>query len=132
MLFGIRKNASPHYRRSRRTTPRADSETLPIVRSWTTNLQKKPVDEPRLRALIDEYLAGVPDGTVEVGSRPINRRADVYNNVADQLMVNEVLLDTALRLIEKSVATVTPKTPPSTRAMYLTTLGQVQYKNEKL
>ena len=92
------------------------------------NLRKKPVDEPRLRALIDEYIAGVPDGMVEIGSRPINRRADVYNNVADQLMVNEVLLDTALRLIEKSVATVTPKTPASIQAMYLTTLGQVQFK----
>jgi tetratricopeptide (TPR) repeat protein len=43
-------------------------------------------------------------------------------------MVHEVLLDTALRLIQKAVATVTPTTPPSIQAMYLTTLGQVQYK----
>jgi tetratricopeptide (TPR) repeat protein len=108
--------------------PRSGFRDVAYRQILDANLQKKPVNETRLRALIDEYLTGVPEGKVEVGSRSINRRADAYNNVADQLMVNEVLLDNALRLIEKAVATVTDKTPPSTKAMYLITLGQVQYK----
>jgi tetratricopeptide (TPR) repeat protein len=110
--------------------PRSGFRDVAYRQILDANLQKKPLDETRLRALIDEYLAGVPEGTVEVGSRPINRRADAYNNVADQLMVNDVLLDTALRLTEKAVATVTAKTPPSTKAMYLITQGQVQYKKK--
>jgi hypothetical protein len=110
--------------------PRSGFRDVAYRQILDANLQKKPLDETRLRALIDEYLAGVPEGTVELSSRLINRRGDAYNNVADQLMVNEVLLDTALLLTEKAVATVTDKTPPSTKAMYLITQGQVQYKKK--
>jgi tetratricopeptide (TPR) repeat protein len=98
---------------------------------FNAQVRKKPVDEARIQAVIDAYIEAVPDTVINIGSRTLNRRADAYNIVADRLMVNEVMLDKALDLIQKAVGSTTDKTYPSSKAMYFTTLGQVQFKRKE-
>ena len=99
---------------------------------FTAHVRKKPVDESKIQAVIDAYIESVPNTEITIGHwGTLNRRSDAYNTVADRLMVNDVMLDKALDLIQKAVASTTDKTYPNAKAMYLTTLGQVQFKRKE-
>jgi tetratricopeptide (TPR) repeat protein len=91
-------------------------------------MRDKPVNEAGLNALIDAYVNGTSERPMPSGVYERNLRAGALNTVADRLMVNEVMLDRALELIQKSVALAGDKQEPQSRAMYITTLGQVLYK----
>jgi tetratricopeptide (TPR) repeat protein len=69
-------------------------------------------------------LNGVIDGFLNSSSNKVS----TSNTIADRLMANEVSLDRALDLIRKAVVTMPDKTPPRTKGIYVTTLGQVLFK----
>lgn len=89
------------------------------------------------RALLDTYaksittnqakLNGVIDGFLNSSSDKVS----TSNTIADRLMANEVSLDRALDLIRKALVTMPDKTPSRQRAIYLTTLGQVLFKQKE-
>jgi tetratricopeptide (TPR) repeat protein len=92
-------------------------------------VRAKPIDETKLNGVIEGIVNSSPDMSMPVGNYQMNLRASSLNTMADRLMVNEVMLDKALELIQKAVA-VSDKADPQTRSMYITTLGQVQYKRK--
>ncbi|MGA2260258.1 MAG: hypothetical protein ABSH28_02345 [Acidobacteriota bacterium] len=89
------------------------------------------------RTLLDIYagnistnqakLSGVIDGFLNSSSDKVG----TSNTIADRLMANEVFLDRALDLIRKALVTMPDKTPSRQRAIYLTTLGQVLFKQKE-
>jgi tetratricopeptide (TPR) repeat protein len=91
-------------------------------------MREKPVNEAKLNAAIDGFINATPDMALPLGEFTMNRRAGAMNTVADRLMVNEVMLDRALEIIRKGVAAAGDKEQPQSRAIYVTTLGQVLYK----
>lgn len=94
-------------------------------------IHEKPVNEAKLGAIIDGFIDATPDMTMPLGAFTLNRRAGAMNTVADRLMVNEVMLDKALDVIQKGVAAAGDEEEPQSRAIYVTTLGQVLYKLKK-
>jgi len=92
-------------------------------------LAATPVDEPRLQKIIAGFLSISPNVMVPAGGGfRINPLGSAMNTIADRLMSKEVLLDQALRLVEAAVAGLNDLVAPRTRAIYVTTLGQVLYK----
>jgi tetratricopeptide (TPR) repeat protein len=91
-------------------------------------LRKRPVDEAKLGKVIDAYVQSAADSTIQMGERTIDLRADICNSIADRLMNAELMLDKALELIRQAVARSTEKGPYQNHTIYLTTLGQVQFK----
>jgi tetratricopeptide (TPR) repeat protein len=110
--------------------PKSSSRVAAYNQMLAPLLARKPLDEERLRRVIDDYIGSTAEAPISLGNRIVDTRADASNNVADRLMVAEVMLDKALELIQKALARVTDKTSPSAKAMYLTTLGQVQFKRK--
>jgi tetratricopeptide (TPR) repeat protein len=92
-------------------------------------VRAKPIDEPKLNDVIEGIVNTSPDMSLPVGNYQMNMRASALNTMADRMMVNEVMLDKALELIQKAVAS-SDKADPETRSVYITTLGQVQYKRK--
>ena len=77
----------------------------------------------------DDYINSIP--APPTPDAPFNRRSNAYNTISDRLMENDLMLDRALELIQKAVAAITEKMPAQTRAMYITTLGQVYYQRKE-
>jgi tetratricopeptide (TPR) repeat protein len=95
-------------------------------------LLRVPPDETRISALIDNYLNSIPAGTIPQGRYTLNRRGDACNAVARRLAEHDVMLDRALELSRKAVASADDRTDPRTRSMYLATLGEVLYRKKDL
>lgn len=92
-------------------------------------VRAKPIDESKLNDVIEGIVNTSRDMSLPVGNYQVNLRASTLNTIADRLMVNEVMLDKALELIQKAVA-ASEKADPQTKAIYITTLGQVLYKRK--
>ncbi len=84
--------------------------------------------------LIDTYARSITDnekklnGVIDSFLNSSSNKVATSNTIADRLMTDEVFLDRALELIRKAVVTMPDKTPASSKAVYLTTLGQVLVK----
>jgi tetratricopeptide (TPR) repeat protein len=100
-------------------------------------LEKHPINEAKVSKIIDGYVNwNIHSNPIQPGesfdsihnSISMSMRATVLNTIADRLMVHEVLLDTALELIQKAVAV---SKNSGSRAIYQTTLGQVYFKREE-
>jgi tetratricopeptide (TPR) repeat protein len=109
--------------------PKSTFIDMAAIRVFDAMARKKPADEAAIGKLIDDYINSMP--APPTPDAPFNRRSNAYNTIADRLMENDLMLDRALELIQKAVAAITEKMPAQTRAMYITTLGQVYYKRKE-
>ena len=95
-------------------------------------LRNNPPDEAKINALIEAYLNSVPAKEIPSGQYATNRRSDACNTVARRLAENGVMLDKALELSRKAVASTSDRTDSRIKSTYLTTLGQVLYRKKDL
>ncbi len=95
-------------------------------------LSRKPPDEAKIGGLIGSYLNSIPATAIPYGQYTLNRRGNACNAVARRLAEHDVMLDKALELSRKAVASTNDRTDPRTRSMYLTTLGEVLYRKKDL
>jgi tetratricopeptide (TPR) repeat protein len=83
-------------------------------------LKKNPLDSPKLLDIINRYVNAVPKAD----------RGDAYCSVADALMQNGILLQKAIDFAQAALDSVTEATPQESRAVYLTTMGEIRFKRQ--
>jgi len=100
-------------------SPYASSLQVALIEEYA---KAKPVVAVKLNAMALDFIKGAPDLGMQFASR--------LNTVADRLMVNDAILDTALSYIQLAL-TAADKAPARTKATYVTTYGQVLFKQKK-